>query len=236
MSNISEKVLGTVLASGLLLGATETNAENTAAQYRLPAGFVYLDEIDNTIQQDLKYVGTDNFIGVPITGYYGNRCILTRQAAEALAKIQRDLKPLGLGLLVFDGYRPQQAVDHFVRWSEDVNDQRNKPQFYPRVDKKDVFKLGYVARRSGHTRGSTVDLTIINTKTGLSLDMGTPFDFMDELSHPANKNVTKTQYQHRVLLREAMEKQGFAGITTEWWHFTLMNEPFKDTYFDFAVR
>lgn len=142
----------------------------------------------------------------------------------------------GLGLKVFDGYRPQITVDEFIRWSKDSNDQKMKTQYYPNINKADFFKLGYVATKSGHTRGSTVDLTIVDLKTNQELDMGTHFDFMDELSHPFNHSVTIKQYQNRQRLNQIMTKYGFIPLNTEWWHFTLKNEPFIDTYFNFPVK
>lgn len=160
----------------------------------LPKDFVYLQDIAPTIQQDIKYYSKDNFIGKSIPGYDKPVCILTRPTAEALARVQQELNQKGLGLKVFDGYRPQMAVNEFIRWSQDKQDQKMKAQFYPNVNKADFFKLRYIAEQSGHTRGSTVDLTIVDLKTQLDLDMGTHFDFMDDLSHPFNKAVEPVAY------------------------------------------
>jgi D-alanyl-D-alanine dipeptidase len=153
-------------------------------------------------------------------------------------KVQQELNQEGMGLKVFDGYRPQRSVNEFVRWSQDKQDQKMKAQFYPNVNKADFFKLRYVAEQSGHTRGSTVDLTIIDLKTHQELDMGTHFDFMDELSHPFNPAVGEIPYKNRQRLNQIMNQYGFIALThedTEWWHFTLQNEPFTETYFNFPV-
>jgi|694.fasta_scaffold119511_2 D-alanyl-D-alanine dipeptidase len=205
----------------------------------LPEGFVYLTEIDPTIIQDVKYFTSDNFLGRSVKGYESPTCILTQKTAIALSKIQCQLKSQSLGLKVFDCYRPQMAVDDFIVWSQDATDQKTKFRYYPNVNKADFFKLGYLGEKSGHTRGSTVDLTIIDLKTNKELDMGTHFDFMDELSHPFNYSVTLKQYQNRQLLNHIMSKNGFIPLVskdTEWWHFTLKKEPFPDTYFNFPVK
>ncbi len=204
--------------------------------FALPDGFVYLKIIEPTILQDIRYAGADNFLGRSVAGYEAATCILTRAAAEALKKTQAWLRQKKLGLKVFDGYRPQMAVDDFVKWSKNAADQKMKTLYYPLIDKADVFKLGYVMEKSGHTRGSTVDLTLVQLNDQNELDMGTRFDFLDELSHPSSRGVTDEQYTNRMLLREAMVEHGFRPIVTEWWHFTLRDEPFKDTYFNFPVK
>lgn len=201
----------------------------------LPAGFVYLAEIDPSIVQDIKYAGADNFLGRPVKGYVAAQCILSQKAAERLKIIQSELGAKSLGLKIFDGYRPQMAVDDFVQWSQDATDQKMKALYYPRVNKAEVFKLGYVMERSGHTRGSTVDLTLIRLDSNTELDMGTRFDFLDALSHPSCREITEEQYLNRMILRTAMLEHGFVPVLTEWWHFTLEDEPFKDTYFNFPV-
>jgi zinc D-Ala-D-Ala dipeptidase len=201
----------------------------------IPPGFVYLHDIAPDILQDIQYVTCDNFIGVPVDGYQAPSCILTLPAAIALKNLHRVIATQGLGLLVYDGYRPLRASLHFLRWSQDITDQKTKVAYYPNIDKKDFFKLGYVAHPSSHNRGSTVDLTLIDLKNKKPLDMGTPFDFMDPLSHPANTTVTSQQYQNRQLLKEKMYEFGFIGIDTEWWHFTLQNEPFPEQNFDFLI-
>ena len=205
----------------------------------VPKDFVYLQDIAPDIKQDIKYYSQDNFTGKPVPGYESPVCILTLPAAEALLKIQKELNQKGLGLKVFDGYRPQMAVKEFVRWSQDKQDQKMKALYYPNVNKADFFKLRYVAEQSGHTRGSTVDLTIIDLKTQKELNMGTHFDFMDELSHPFNSAIGNIANQNRQLLNHVMSKYGFIPLKpedTEWWHFTLKDEPFPQTYFNFPVH
>lgn len=213
-----------------------TFISNVYAAKMLPEDFVYLNDIAPTIQQDIRYATSNNFIGRPLPGYERQVCILTLPTTKALLEIQKELNKQGLGLKVFDGYRPQMTVNEFVRWSKDTLDQKMKTQYYPNIDKADFFKLNYIMAKSGHTRGSTVDLTIIDIKTNEELDMGTSFDFMDELSHPSNKNVTTKQYENRQLLNQIMKKHGFLSLDTEWWHFTLKNEPHPDTYFNFIIN
>ena len=205
----------------------------------LPKRFVYLTDIAPSILQDIRYATDNNFIGKPLPGYKDPICILTEPTADALVKVQQELNQQGLGLKVFDGYRPQTSVNEFIRWSKDAPDQKMKAVYYPNVNKADFFKLGYIKKKSGHTRGSTVDLTIIDLKTNQELDMGTPFDFMDELSHPLSQGVTLKQYLNRQLLNNMMSRHGFIPLKqqdTEWWHFTLKNELFPDTYFNFPVK
>jgi D-alanyl-D-alanine dipeptidase len=205
----------------------------------LPKRFVYLTDIAPSILQDIRYATDNNFIGKPLPGYKDPICILTEPTADALVKVQQELNQQGLGLKVFDGYRPQTSVNEFIRWSKDAPDQKMKAVYYPNVNKADFFKLGYIKKKSGHTRGSTVDLTIIDLKTNQELDMGTPFDFMDELSYPFNQGVTLKQYLNRQLLNNMMSRYGFIPLKqqdTEWWHFTLKNELFPDTYFNFPVK
>lgn len=200
-----------------------------------PDNFVYVTEIIPNIKQDIRYFGSNNFVGRPITGYKKPVCLLTNDAANALAKVQAALNKQNLGLLVYDCYRPQMAVNDFILWSQN-SDEKTKSLFYPHIDKKDLFQLGYIARRSGHTRGSTVDLSIVDLVSNQVLDMGTSFDYLDPLSHPANRDITPEQFKNRMLLRSLMLKSGFLPIKTEWWHFTLRNEPYKNTYFNFFVE
>lgn len=209
------------------------------ATQMLPQNFVYLNYVAPDIQQDIRYATDDNFVGNPLPGYENPDCILTEATAHALYKVQQGLNQKGLGLKVFDCYRPQVTVDKFILWSKDSHDQKMKNEYYPNVDKADFFKLGYVAAKSGHTRGSTVDLTIIDLRTHQELDMGTHFDFMDKLSHPFNNAISAKQYQNRQFLNHVMSQQGFIPLSkqdTEWWHFTLKNEPFPDTYFNFPIK
>lgn len=198
--------------------------------------FVALNNIDPTIQQDMRYCTSNNFVDRPIKGYKSPVCILTKQAALALSKVQQELKQINLGLRVFDCYRPQMAVNEFVKWSQDPLDQKKKAEYYPNIDKNELFQRNYIITHSAHSRGSTVDLTIIDLKTNSPLDMGTPFDFFDPLSHPSNRMVSKAQFKNRMLLQKVMRKFGFNAFETEWWHFTLQNEPYKDRYFNFPVE
>jgi D-alanyl-D-alanine dipeptidase len=184
----------------------------------------------------LRYITANNFIGKPIDGYGKDTLIISTEAAEALQKVQSKLRVFGLSLKVFDAYRPQQSVDHFVRWAKVLNNTLMKQQYYPDVAKKDLFKLDYIAARSGHTRGSTVDLTIIDLKTGAELDMGSGFDFFGIPSHPSYPKLTSTQRSNRLLLRNLMLEAGFKPYEQEWWHFTLKNEPFPETYFNFPIK
>ncbi|GAB7081674.1 M15 family metallopeptidase [Megalodesulfovibrio paquesii] len=202
----------------------------------LPDGFVYLKDVSPAILQDLRYYGEDNFVGARVDGYNAPTVILTRQAAEALHRVQVQLQAFGLGLLVFDGYRPQRAVDHFQRWAKDLQDTKTKERYYPDVPKEELFKRGYIAARSSHSRGSTVDLTIISLEDGQPLDMGSPFDFFGPISWPASMDVQAPQRAHRMLLQRLMVSQGFVPYDQEWWHFTLKGEPFPDTFFDFPVE
>jgi D-alanyl-D-alanine dipeptidase len=204
----------------------------------LPENFVYLKDIDPTIIQEIKYATSNNFVGRPIKGYERSDCILTKPTALALKKIQAELKARSLGLKVYDCYRPESAVKDFITWSADGNDQKTKSLFYPRINKKDFFKLGYVAAKSSHSRGSTVDLTLVRYQSGhvYELDMGTSFDFMDKLSHPTNHDMRREVLQNRLLLRKLMLSVKFKPLETEWWHFTLNHEPFQKEYFNFVVK
>lgn len=202
----------------------------------LPDGFVYVKSIIPDLDVELRYYGTNNFVGDTINGYNSNRLILTKETAEKLKLVQEDLQQQNLCLKVYDGYRPQRAVNHFVRWAKVLNDTVNKSVFYPNVKKRNLFKLGYIASKSGHSRGSTVDLTIIDGNTGEPLDMGSPFDFFGEQSGVAYPNITEQQQKNRLLLKTVMLKHNFRNYPKEWWHFTLRWEPFPKTYYDFEVE
>ena len=202
----------------------------------IPDNFVHLREVVHDIVEDVRYFSADNFIGERIPGYESNRLILTLEAAQALARVQRDLSYSGLALKVFDAYRPQRAVDFFGRWAADLQDVRMRQRFYPKLQKQELFPLGYLVKQSSHSRGSTVDLTLIDATSGAELDMGTEFDFFDLSSWPSSTQVTAAQRASRMLLRTVMASAGFAGVEEEWWHFTLLQEPWPDRYFDFAIR
>lgn len=184
---------------------------------------------------DIRYAGSHNFVGRPIEGYTAPHCLLTEPAAKALAEVARDVAAGGLVLKVFDCYRPTRAVADFVRWARDPKEQAAKAEFYPHVDKRTLFRDGYIASRSGHSRGSTVDLTLARAD-GAELDMGTPFDFFSPKSWTADSSVTAEQHANRMRLAAAMQRHGFRGYAKEWWHFTLRHELFPDTYFDVPVQ
>ncbi len=203
---------------------------------RLPNGFVYVKDIIPQLEVDLRYCGHHNFIGKPIQGYLEPQTILTKKAAEALAKVEKELNKNNMGLKIFDAYRPQTAVNHFVEWAKDPKDTLGKFEFYPTEDKRLLFKRGYIASKSGHSRGSTVDLTIITLDNKNEVDMGSPFDFLGEISGHSYANLTSQQLKNRKTLKSIMEKHGFRAYSKEWWHYTLNNEPFKNTYFDFPVQ
>ncbi|GHF37816.1 D-alanyl-D-alanine dipeptidase [Streptomyces mashuensis] len=226
----------------------------------VPRGFVALSDVDPTILQEMRYVTPHNFTGHRVTGYEEPVCLLTRPAARALHRAQLALLRRGYGLKVYDCYRPQRAVDDFVAWAEDLADVRMKGEFYPRVDKSRLFADGYIAAKSGHSRGSTLDLTVVRLPAwptrpyvpgeplvpcfaprgerfpDNSIDMGTGFDCFDTLAHTLDPRVTGRQRAHRLLLKSVMEQAGFTNLPEEWWHYTLRDEPYPQTYFDFPVR
>ncbi len=201
-----------------------------------PAGFVDATSVVPGLQVDMRYAGEHNFVDRRVDGYEAPVCLLTTQAAQALAQVQADLARLGLGLKVFDCYRPQRAVAHFARWARDLDDQSTKAEFYPNVDKDQLFALGYIAEHSGHSRGSTADVTIVDLASGAEIDMGSPFDLFDTRSWPLDQTVSAQAQANRLILQTAMMRHGFRPLREEWWHFTLINEPHPETYFDFIVR
>ena len=202
----------------------------------VPDNFIYLKEVIPHIRFDLRYYSDDNFVGQPIPGYESNVLIVTLQAAMALKKVQQDLAYSNFALKIFDAYRPQRAVDYFIRWANDPEDERMKEAYYPNVEKDELIPKGFIAEQSSHSRGSTVDCTIISREDSSELDMGTHFDLFDQKSWPSDTTVTTQQRANRQLLRIVMSKHGFLGLEEEWWHFTLRDEPFPDTYFDFPVK
>ena len=225
-----------------------------------PADFVNAAQVIPGLVVEARYFGDHNFLGRPVKGYQAPLCLLTTKAAAAMAKVQAELKPLGLGLKVYDCYRPRQAVADFVAWAKDLDDRATQAEFYPTVAKKDLFAKGYIAERSSHSRGSTVDLTIIPLPAppqeayqagknprpcfkpadrrfrDSSLDMGTGFDCFHPLANTANPEIGPQQQANRLLLKSLMDKYGFENYELEWWHYTLRNEPYPDAYFDFPVR
>lgn len=203
---------------------------------RLPDGFVYVtDEIPTAILE-IRYASEDNFVGTVIDGYHAPKAILTKEAAHALKKAADNLYEQGYYIKIFDAYRPQRAVNHFIRWAKDLNDTKMKKKYYPDLDKSVLFERGYIAEKSGHSRGSTVDLTLVDISTGKELDMGSGFDFFGEISHHGTDLITKEQEKNRNILRDAMVSAGFEVYPEEWWHYKLKDEPYPDTYFDFPVK
>lgn len=202
----------------------------------LPDGFVYVKSVVPDLDVELRYYSTNNFVGDTINGYRSNHLILTQKASEALKLVQDELRAQNLCLKVYDGYRPQQAVNHFIEWARNFEDTLHKEQFYPRVEKRNLFNEGYIASRSGHSRGSTVDLTIVDGNSGIPLDMGSPYDFFGEESWVDYKGISESQKSNRQLLQKVMQKYNFRNYPNEWWHFTLRWEPFPETYFDFEVE
>jgi D-alanyl-D-alanine dipeptidase len=203
---------------------------------QLPKGFVYAKDIIPDLAQDLRYCGENNFVGEVIDGYENPVIIMTVQTANAIKVIQEKLKADGLGLKIYDAYRPQQAVNQFVRWAKIENDTLMKQQYYPDLDKRRLIPSGYIASKSRHSSGSTVDLTLIDLKTGEELDMGSPYDFFGQKSWVKAPNLDKIHRKNRALLQKVMTKNGFRNYMQEWWHFTLKGEPFRNQYFDFKVK
>ena len=199
------------------------------------SGFVVLAEKVPAIVQEIRYYSTYNFIGDRINGYEEPCALLTKEAARALLSVSNEMIVQGYRLKIFDTYRPACAVRHFVMWGIEDLDLRMKPYFYPTLEKQELFAKGFIASKSSHSRGSTVDLTLLDMKAGKELDMGSPFDLFDEISHPDSKLVTPEQYENRMKLQNVMVRNGFEPIDCEWWHFTLRGEPYPDTYFEFPV-
>jgi len=199
------------------------------------SGFVLLSDYVPSIIQEIRYYSTYNFIGDRIDGYEEPCALLTIEAARALKSVAGEMNAQGYRLKVFDAYRPASAVKHFVLWSIEDLDLRMKPYFYPDLDKGELFIKGYIAKQSSHSRGSAVDLTLLDMSTGKEVDMGSPFDLFSEQSHPDYKGVTEEQYYNRMFLQAAMVRNGFEPLDCEWWHFALKNEPYPNVYFDFPV-
>jgi len=227
---------------------------------KMPVNMVDIQKVVPEVVMDIRYYGPHNFLGEKVDGYLAPKCYLTKEAADALARVQKDIEPYSLTLKIYDCYRPQRAVNHFVRWARDIENTKTRKEFYPTIDKRNLFRDGYIDSKSGHSRGSTVDLTIVPlpvpkqqdyipgqklfecyrpvTKRFVdnSIDMGTGFDCFHELSNTSNKNISRQQKINRLLLKSLMEKHGFKNYDKEWWHYTLKNEPYPDTYFDFVIE
>ena len=199
------------------------------------SGFLVLAEFIPQIVQEIRYYSTYNFVGERIDGYEEPVALLTKEAARALKAVSNEMIVKGYRLKIFDAYRPVCAVNQFKLWAIEDLDVRMKPYFYPEIEKQDLFKLGYIAARSSHSRGSTVDLTLLDMQSGKEVDMGSSFDLFSEKSHPDYRGITDEQYENRMLLQKAMIRNGFETLDCEWWHFTLKDEPYPDTYFEFPV-
>lgn len=201
--------------------------------------FVDVARVIPSVFLDIRYATPNNFTGKAVRGYDADKCLLTKEAAQALAEVQKEFQKFSLKLQIYDCYRPRRAVENFVEWAKDPNDAGKKPEYYPGVDKKNLFKEGYIAEKSSHSRGSTVDLTIMGVSKELLdaiwIDMGTNFDFFGPRSHTANPSINMQQKMDRLLLKAVMEKHGFVNYDKEWWHYTLKNEPYPNTYFDFPI-
>lgn len=244
-----------------LLGTVVCNSSSFAqiVNFDIPEGFVEIREAIPDIVLDLRYTTDHNFLGVTVDGYNSEKCYITKAAADSLSKVQEELRKFNLSLKIYDAYRPQRAVDHFVRWANDLDDTLTKKEFHPTINKERLFVDGYIAEKSGHSRGSTVDLTVVpiplptqpmfDNKNQCecyesvekrfkdnSIDMGTGFDCFHSFSHTESKEISPQQRANRMLLRTLMEKYGFKNLAEEWWHYTLINEPFPNTYFDFEIR
>ena len=200
------------------------------------SGFVLLSEAVPDAILEIRYYSTYNFVGDRIEGYEEPVAFLTKEAAQALRAASDELIQRGYRLKIYDAYRPQRAVSHFARWAEDIKDTRMKKYFYPELDKSVLFDQGYIDYKSGHSRGSTLDLTLFDMNTEKEVDMGGTFDYFGIQSHPDYKEITEEQYNNRMILRNVMIAHGFKPLSTEWWHFTLKDEPYPDTYFDFPIR
>lgn len=260
MTRLTSAVRGLVTTFAALLAVTTAPATAGATtEPKAPEDFVALRAVDPTIVQEMRYFTPHNFVGERIDGYEQPMCILTRPAAEALHKAQLTLLRKGYTLKVYDCYRPQRAVNHFVRWAKDLDDQAMKGEFYPNVDKTRLFADGYIAEKSGHSRGSTMDLTIVKLPAwptrpyhpgqplvpcfapkyerfpDNSVDMGTGFDCFDTLAHTLDPRIQGEQHANRLLLKSTLENLGFVNLAEEWWHYTYKPEPYPDTYFDFPV-
>lgn len=227
---------------------------------KISDNFIDIQAVIPEVILDIRYYDDHNFLGERVDGYLAPKCILTKEAAHALANVQKDLQPYSLQLKIYDCYRPQHAVDHFVRWAKEIKNTKTMREFYPTIDKKNLFRDGYIADRSSHSRGSTVDLTIVPLPVSgqqeyiprqtlsecylpagqrfgdNSIDMGTGFDCFHELSHTTNPHIGHQQKINRLLLKSLMEKHGLKNYDKEWWHYTLKNEPYPNTYFDFPVE
>ncbi len=247
-------ISGIFFASCTQKSISKNAEEKTYVATEDASNFVVITDIVPDAILEIRYYSTYNFVGARIDGYLEPTALLTRQAADSLKVVSDELKAQGYRLKIYDAYRPQMGVDHFMRWGDDVTDTLMKPYFYPDVPRDSLFDLGYIARRSGHSRGSTVDLTLFDMTTEKEVDMGGTFDWFGFESHPdfggnpetgeytgicnspSGRTITAEQFENRMILRRAMLRHGFKPYDEEWWHFTLINEPYPDTYFTFPVK
>lgn len=247
-------VLCTFMAACIQTSGEEKNTVKSASDTDDASDFVVITDVVPDVLLEIRYYSTYNFIGSRVDGYLEPTALLTRQAADSLRAVSDELKEQGYRLKIYDAYRPQMAVDHFVRWGADLADTLMKTYFYPDLIKDVLFDRGYIARRSSHSRGSTVDLTLFDMNTEKEADMGGTFDWFGPESHPdfggnpetgqyigkcnspQGRTITPEQFENRMILRRAMMRHGFKPYNEEWWHFTLKNEPYPDTYFTFPVQ
>lgn len=228
--------LGMRLISVCFLAGALTACAGLPADGQDRSGFADARKAIPSLVVEMRYAGSENFTGRPITGYDAPVCLLTRDAVAALGRVQAKFSEFGLGLKVFDCYRPARAVADFAAWARDPADQKRKADYYPNIDKSRLFELGYIAERSGHSRGSTIDVTLVNVRSGEELDMGGPYDLFDKRSWPREPEVAPQARANRMLLQDVMVANGFRPLKEEWWHFTLSQEPHPDSYFDFLIR
>ena len=246
MKSAGMKWMSLLLALVLLTGCgTKTGGDAAAMETKTEDGirlsddssdFVLVTDVVPDAILEIRYYSTYNFVGDRINGYEEPLAFLTKEAAQALKEVSDDVKAKGYRLKIYDAYRPQMAVSHFVEWAKDADDIRMKPYFYPELEKDVLFPQGYIMEHSGHSRGSTIDLTLFDMNTEKELDMGGTFDYFGELSHPDYTDITEKQYANRMILRDAMMAHGFNPLAEEWWHFTLKDEPYPDTYFTFPIN
>ena len=224
-----------IISVGIIVITGNFNKQIPVEKSSDSSDFVLLSDAVPDAILEIRYYSTYNFVGDRIDGYEEPCALLTKEAASALKEVSDELVSKGYRLKIYDAYRPQKAVTHFMNWAKNINDTRMKQYFYPELDKSVLFAQGYIAEKSGHSRGSTVDLTLFDMKTEKEVDMGGTFDYFGQLSHPDYKQITAEQYENRMILRNAMLAHGFKPLEEEWWHFTLKDEPFPDTYFTFPV-
>lgn len=213
----------------------QKNSHSKINKNNLPDGFVIVSNVVPDVIQEIRYYSTYNLIGKRLDSYNAPIAILNKESANALKNAAEDFNSQGYYIKIFDAYRPQTAVNNFISWAKNINDTKMKNIFYPNVNKKELFSLGYIAEKSAHSRGSALDMTLIDMKSGKEIDAGSPYDFFDEISHHGTDKITEEQDKNRLIIKNTMERNGFSAYPNEWWHYTLNNEPYPDTYFDFPI-